>query len=70
MYNCGRNRVWFKIVCTLFILGFNSTLFSQGKITGKIFDGDANDVLPFANINVKNTNLGTTSDFDGKCNQA
>ncbi|MDO9137679.1 MAG: carboxypeptidase-like regulatory domain-containing protein, partial [Lutibacter sp.] len=36
-----------------------------GKVTGKILDGDYNDVLAFANVSVKNTEKGTTSDFEG-----
>ncbi|NEW78627.1 MAG: TonB-dependent receptor [Gelidibacter sp.] len=36
-----------------------------GKVTGKILDGDYNDVLAFANISVKGTEKGTTSDFEG-----
>ncbi|RNL83067.1 TonB-dependent receptor [Sinomicrobium pectinilyticum] len=37
----------------------------SGTVTGKIMDGEFNDVLPFANIVVKGTTTGTTSDFDG-----
>lgn len=36
-----------------------------GSIKGKLMDGEFNDVLPFANILVKGTTIGTTSDFDG-----
>src|SRR5690606_195339 len=38
----------------------------QNGITGIVNDGDANDVLPFANIQLKNTSKGTTTDFEGK----
>lgn len=37
----------------------------SGTISGKLMDGEFNDVLPFANILVKGTTIGTTSDFDG-----
>ena len=40
--------------------------FSQGKVTGTVIDGDFNEPLPFANILVKGTTKGATSDFDGK----
>lgn len=44
-----------------------STSFAQeGKITGTVQDGELNDILPFANVIVKGTDKGTTSDFDGK----
>lgn len=44
--------------------------FSQGAIEGKIIDGDFNDILPFANIQLiqvspQQSTDGTTSDFDG-----
>lgn len=38
----------------------------EGIITGTVNDGEFNDVLPFANIIIKGTTQGTTSDFDGK----
>ncbi|WP_452220179.1 TonB-dependent receptor domain-containing protein [Lacinutrix salivirga] len=40
----------------------------KGKVAGTVIDGDFNDVLSFANITVKGTDKGTTSDFDGKYN--
>lgn len=41
-----------------------STAFSQGKITGTITDGQ--NSLPGANVAVKGSKNGTTTDFDGK----
>lgn len=38
----------------------------QGALIGTVNDGEFNDVLPFANVLVKGTTNGTTSDFDGK----
>ncbi|MEH1007415.1 TonB-dependent receptor [Winogradskyella sp. ECml5-4] len=50
------------LVFSLFsLVGFSQT----GVVTGKIYDSEFNDLLPFANIVVKNTTIGTTSDFDG-----
>ena len=40
--------------------------FSQGKVSGTVIDGDFNEPMAFANILVKGTTKGTTSDFDGK----
>ncbi|MEN8185968.1 MAG: TonB-dependent receptor [Bacteroidota bacterium] len=37
----------------------------KGELSGKVFDKQYNDVLPFANITVKNSTLGTTTDFEG-----
>jgi outer membrane cobalamin receptor len=41
-----------------------STVFSQGKVTGTITDGQGS--LPGANVAIKNTNIGASADFDGK----
>jgi outer membrane cobalamin receptor len=41
-----------------------STVFSQGKITGTITDGQA--TLPSANVSLVNTSARTTTGFDGK----
>ena len=50
----------------LFFLLFSSLVFSQnGIVRGTIIDSDFQDPVPFANIIVKETGTGTTSDFDG-----
>ena len=41
-----------------------STVFSQGKVTGKITDGTGG--LPGANVVIKGSTTGTSTDFDGK----
>ncbi|MCJ7466522.1 MAG: TonB-dependent receptor [Maribacter sp.] len=38
----------------------------QGEVTGTLKDADFQDPVPFANIVIKGTTKGTTSDFDGK----
>ncbi len=57
-----------KIKILLFIL-FGMTVqfnFAQkGTLTGNIKDKEYNDVLPFANVLIKGTSHGTTSDFEG-----
>ena len=53
------------ILKTIFIL-FISYSFSQNSIIrGTVIDADFQDPIPFANILVKETGTGTTSDFDG-----
>ncbi|WP_432412531.1 carboxypeptidase-like regulatory domain-containing protein [Rasiella sp. SM2506] len=47
---------------------FSQIIFSQTGVSGTINDGEFNDVLPFANIVVKDTQKGTTSDFEGEYN--
>jgi hypothetical protein len=50
------------------ILSFFTSFFVLGQIgiTGTVIDGDFNEPLPFANILLKETGDGVTSDFDGK----
>ncbi|RLJ65601.1 TonB-dependent receptor [Lacinutrix venerupis] len=58
-----------KNILSLFLFLITAVAFSQsGQVAGKVMDGEFNDVLPFANILVKGTANGTTSDFDGKYN--
>ena len=49
-------------------LSFFTSFFVLGQIgiTGTVIDGDFNEPLPFANILLKETGEGVTSDFDGK----
>jgi TonB-dependent receptor len=39
---------------------------SQGKVAGTVIDGEFNEPMAFANILVKGTTTGMTTDFDGK----
>lgn len=59
-----------KNIYIFFFLFFGSilTVFSQsGTLTGNIIDGEYNnEPMAFANVLVKGTTTGTTSDFDGK----
>ncbi|WP_418512968.1 TonB-dependent receptor domain-containing protein [Corallibacter sp.] len=56
-----------KILITLSLLFITLFGYAQtGKVTGTVIDGEFVDPLPFANILVKGTSKGTSSDFDGK----
>jgi len=50
------------------ILGFFSFLThaQNGYISGKLNDGELNDVLPFAEVTIKGTTKGSSTDFEGK----
>ncbi len=37
----------------------------EGTIKGQVYDEEINDVLPFANVILKGTSIGSTTDFDG-----
>ncbi|MEM8999340.1 MAG: carboxypeptidase-like regulatory domain-containing protein [Bacteroidota bacterium] len=60
-------RNLFNLSLALFLLGNLYMATAQtGFVIGTVNDAEFNDVLPFANILVKGTTTGTTSDFDGK----
>ena len=52
------------LIIIYFILNYFSG-FSQSKITGKVIDEEFNETMPFANVLIKGTNTGVTTDFDG-----
>ncbi|WOC40954.1 carboxypeptidase-like regulatory domain-containing protein [Polaribacter sp. HL-MS24] len=53
------------IVVALFISLIGNAQ-SKGTVTGVLTDKEYNnDPLPFANVLIKGTTLGTTTDFDG-----
>lgn len=43
----------------------STVVFSQYKVTGKVFDGDNGDPLPGATVVVDGTTSGTVTDMDG-----
>ena len=62
MKNLIKSLVLFSLTVLTPIQVFAQT----GKISGTIMDGEFNEPMAFANVLIKNTTKGTTSDFDGK----
>lgn len=62
MKNLFKSLVLFSLTVLTPIQVFAQT----GKISGTIMDGEFNEPMAFANVLIKNTTKGTTSDFDGK----
>jgi outer membrane receptor protein involved in Fe transport len=57
-----KNQFLYLIIFAL----FSNMIYSQsGELSGKIMDKEYNDILPFANVIVKETGAGTTTDFEG-----
>ena len=57
-----KNQFLYLIVFAL----LSNVIYSQsGELSGKIMDKEYNDILPFANVIVKETGGGTTTDFEG-----
>lgn len=55
------NQLLFATVMML----FTTVAFAQTTITGKVVDGETSSSLPGANVIVKGTSNGATTDFDG-----
>ncbi len=57
-----KNQFLYLIIFAL----FSSLSFAQtGELAGKVMDKEYNDILPFANVIIKETGTGTTTDFEG-----
>jgi len=57
-----KKQFLYLIIFALFShLGFAQT----GELAGKVMDKEYNDILPFANVIIKETGTGTTTDFEG-----
>ena len=54
-----------NIVVTLFIGLFANTILAQNKVQVKVISEETKEVVFGANISIKNTSLGNTTDFDG-----
>ncbi|QLE01373.1 TonB-dependent receptor [Galbibacter sp. BG1] len=52
-------------ILTAVIALITTTAFSQGTITGSVVDGSLQEPLPGANVMVKGSTSGTSTDFDG-----
>ncbi|MDG5490811.1 TonB-dependent receptor [Psychroserpens sp. SPM9] len=50
----------------LLLIGTGFAYAQKGKVAGNVIDGEFVEPMAFANILVKGTTTGTTSDFDGK----
>ena len=59
------NLIMFRLQLLILLL-ITQLAFSQSTISGSIIDGDFNEPLPFANVLIKETGEGGTTDFDGK----
>ena len=65
-----KNNLFSLVVFVCFFLTYNQTAFTQTnykfkEIKGKVFDGKTNDPLIFADLSIKNSNIGTITNSDG-----
>jgi len=56
-----------KIFLIITAIAFSTGIYAQsGKIEGRITDKSNNEPLPFVNVIIDGTNIGSSTDFDGK----
>ena len=55
-----------KILSLVFIVFIICFYYSQSKIRGTVIDEEFNDPMPYANVIIKGSSNGVTTDFDGK----
>lgn len=60
-------KIRISSVAGTYILFYSAQLFAQTttKISGKVYDADTREPLPFVSVVLKGTKTGTTTDFDG-----
>lgn len=59
-----KKKIYSLLILLLLTYGFTSA--QTGTLAGSIIDGEFVEPMAFANVIVKGTTVGTTSDFDGK----
>ncbi|MDC3326954.1 TonB-dependent receptor [Flavobacteriaceae bacterium] len=59
-----KKKIYSLLILLLLAYGFTSA--QTGTLAGSIIDGEFVEPMAFANVIVKGTTIGTTSDFDGK----
>lgn len=53
------------VTCVLIFAGFISVSAQSGVIRGRVYNSTSNESLPFTNIIIAGTTIGSTSDLDG-----
>jgi len=54
-----------SIYTVVLFMGLSLSGFTQTIITGRIYDAQTREPMPFVNVLLKNTTVGTSSDFEG-----
>jgi hypothetical protein len=65
VYRILANHSLRDLLVTLMLFALPLAGFSQSTVKGKVTDAGSGDPIPFANVIVKGTTIGTTTDFDG-----
>ncbi len=58
-------RTFFKLLLIVLVLYSGYAYAQQGTIRGRVYDESTNEGLPFVNLIIEGTTIGSTTDFDG-----
>lgn len=61
-----RKAAFYIFLISLIVTSSDSIFAQTAKLTGSIYDARTNEAIPFANIIIEGTQIGATSDLDGK----
>ncbi|HBH06615.1 MAG TPA: ferric aerobactin receptor [Flavobacteriales bacterium] len=56
----------YSLIISVFLLSFLSSYSQTGSVFGVVTDQSTNQPVPFANVVIQGTSLGSTTDIDGK----
>ncbi|MGM0573125.1 MAG: TonB-dependent receptor [Bacteroidota bacterium] len=63
----GRQTIRITVILLMVMVFLPAiTMAQQGRISGRVYDAETNEGLPFVNIVIDGTNIGSTSDMDGE----
>ncbi len=60
-----RRKIIRQLLLLAMILFSHAVMAQQGTIRGRVFDEETNEGLPFVNLVIDGTNIGSTTDLDG-----
>ncbi len=59
-------KIRFLLFALIGLLAVGNMMAQKGELVGTLNDTEYNDVLPFANVMIKGSDKGTTTDFEGR----
>ena len=59
-------KISLKLILIFILSLFNLNIIAQTSVVGYVFDEETKEPIPFCNVKVQASSIGTASDFDGK----
>jgi TonB-linked SusC/RagA family outer membrane protein len=61
----GKKRKWLFVLCVLATVSLQTALHAAVKVRGRVIDQETGEPIPGANVLIKGTVTGTSTDYDG-----